>query len=395
MQKDINPIWLKAAVAGGLWASFEIIIGSLLHNLHLPFSGTTLAACSVVLMISFLQIWKVKGLVWRAGIICGLMKSLSPSAVILGPMTGIMLEALIMELFIRLIGNNIAGYLFAGAGALLSAILHKVTSLLILYGSDVVKIYINLFGFLKKQINLPGIDPFDLIFGIILIYIFAGSVAALTGYFFGRYSVKMQQAEPSLPLSDDPFSTTWTRTDPVRPFKLSLLIIHLTCIPGMLILINHFGLKPVSLIPAILYIVFSIIYYKRILGRLKKPLFWSQLIIITLIAGFFWNPSGITKGNPVDGFMAGLEMSLRAVLVISAFSGLSVEIRNPRIRKVLFPDGPGNAYAAISLAFNSLPAMLDRSAKFKTFFRKPFHSLSNLLYDAELWLKYFQSHLGN
>jgi methylmalonyl-CoA mutase len=26
--------WMKAAVAGGIWASFEIIVVSMLHNLH-------------------------------------------------------------------------------------------------------------------------------------------------------------------------------------------------------------------------------------------------------------------------------------------------------------------------------------------------------------------------
>ena len=114
MKTELDNIWLKAAVVGGLWASFEIIVGSMLHNLHLPFSGTILAVFSVILMISFLQVWNIKGLIWRAGIICGLMKSLSPSAVILGPMTGIMLEALVMDLFIYLIGRNMLGYLLAG-----------------------------------------------------------------------------------------------------------------------------------------------------------------------------------------------------------------------------------------------------------------------------------------
>jgi hypothetical protein len=307
------------------------------------------------------------------------MKSFSPSAVILGPMTGIMLEAIIMELFIRLIGNNIAGYLFAGAGALLSAILHKAGSLLILYGTDVIKIYINLFEFLKKQMHVPDVSPPDLILGIILVYIALGSVAAITGYFFGRYSVRMQLAKPSLPLSDDPFASAWANTDPAQSFRIVLLALHLMCLPGMLILINHHGLKPVSVIPVLLYTGFSIIYYKRILGRLKKPFFWSQLIIMTLAAGFFWNPTELTAGNMNNGFLVGIEMSLRAVFIISAFSGLSVEIRNPRITKTLFLAGFGNAYAAVSLAFNSLPVMLDRSAKLKTFFRKPVHSFSNLL----------------
>jgi hypothetical protein len=39
-QIKLKPVWLKAAVLGGLWASVEIIIGSFFHNLRLPFAGT-------------------------------------------------------------------------------------------------------------------------------------------------------------------------------------------------------------------------------------------------------------------------------------------------------------------------------------------------------------------
>ena len=60
------------------------------------------------------------GLIWRAGIICALMKSISPSAVILGPMTGILTEALLVELSVWLFGKNIFGYLIAGALAVFS-----------------------------------------------------------------------------------------------------------------------------------------------------------------------------------------------------------------------------------------------------------------------------------
>ncbi len=104
---QLKSVWLKAAVLGGLWASVEIIIGSFFHNLRLPFGGTILAANATILMIAFYQMWPEKGLIWRAGLIAALMKSISPSAIILGPMIGIMSEALIIEMFLRVFGNNL------------------------------------------------------------------------------------------------------------------------------------------------------------------------------------------------------------------------------------------------------------------------------------------------
>ncbi|MBT3631717.1 MAG: hypothetical protein HN525_10405, partial [Candidatus Marinimicrobia bacterium] len=60
--KVLPDIWLKAAMLGSLWASIEIILGSFLHNLHIPFSGTFLASVGLILMINGYKLWPVKGL---------------------------------------------------------------------------------------------------------------------------------------------------------------------------------------------------------------------------------------------------------------------------------------------------------------------------------------------
>jgi len=393
MKTELKSIWLKAAVAGGLWASFEIIVGSMLHNLHLPFSGTILATFSVILMISFLQVWNTNGLIWRAGLICGLMKSLSPSAVILGPMTGIMMEAVFMDLIIYLIGRNVIGYLMAGIAALLSAILHKLASLFLLYGTDLVTIYANFFAFLKKQFHFEDASPTNLITGIIMVYVLLGALASITGYFLGKHALRTQKNNPVPPPPIDPYASSWNNTDPNQSFRIGLLFLHIMMIPGLVVIINRFGLQPISLIPTGIYILFLLIYYKRILGRLKKPLFWSQLILMTIIAGLFWHPpvGSLLKIN--NGFLVGLEMSLRAVLIVSAFSAFSVELRNPRVTNSLIGLGFGNAYAAISLSFNSLPVMLDRSSSLKSFIQKPWRSFTNMIYEAESWLQCYQTHL--
>ena len=394
MEKGLNSIWLKAAVAGGLWASFEIIVGSLLHNLHIPFSGTILATFSIILMISFLQVWNETGLIWRAGLICGLMKSLSPSAVILGPMTGIMMEALFMDLIIYLIGRNMIGYILAGIAALLSTILHKLASLFILYGNDLVNIYVNLFRFLQKQLGLEESNPKDLILGIIALYILVGAAAALAGFFLGRRALRTHREVSSIAKPADPFASAWQDADPNQAFRFLLLLLHVIMIPALLLLINRFGLQFQSLIPAGLYLVFLLFYYKRIIHRLKKPFFWSQLVLMTLLAGIFWHPPEGTDFRLENGFLVGLEMSLRAVLIVSAFSGLSVEIRNPRVTKYLLGIGFGRAYAALSLAFNSLPVMLERSATLSSFLRRPFQAFSNMLMEAEMWLQCYKTALN-
>ena len=188
--KPLNSIWLKASVVGSIWASIEIILGSFLHNLKIPLSGMILSFIGVWILIAFLQVWKENGLVWRAGIICALMKSVSPSALILGPMIGIFTEAILIELFIFVFGKNLMGYLFGGAFAVLSTILHKLVSLLILYGFDFVKILSDLYSYAVKQIDLAQLSPIYLIAFIAAIYIFTGMVGAVAGYITGSKYLK-------------------------------------------------------------------------------------------------------------------------------------------------------------------------------------------------------------
>ena len=150
-QKTLDPVWLKASAVGSIWASLEIIIGSFLHNINVPFSGTLLSVMSVWLLVAFMQVWNDKGIIWRAGLICALMKSISPSAVIIGPMTGIIMEAFLIEFALRLLGRNLVGYITGGALAVMSSLLHKVATLLILYGFDLVRIADSFYRFAVNQ----------------------------------------------------------------------------------------------------------------------------------------------------------------------------------------------------------------------------------------------------
>lgn len=389
--RNIDDIWLKAAVVGGLWAAVEIILGSFLHNLRIPMAGSILASFGIVLMIAFFQIWPERGLIWRAGLICALMKSISPSAVILGPMTGIMMEALLLEGGIRLMGKNLAGYLAGGAVALFSALLHKVLSLLILYGFNIVIIYVNLFHFASRQINIPEADPLALITALGLVYLIFGSLAAYVGYLAGQRSEKSSATGTFA-------KNLYARTDgkeifgaTTGKFSLWLFFLHLAAIPGGLIMINLAD-RSIAYPLLILYILFCIVYYKNIIRRFKKPLFWFQLLIIVLLAAIFVdNINSTTPGFNWQGLKAGFDMNMRALLVVAGFSALSTELKNPLITVFLLKRGFRQLYLAVSIAFRALPTMMEDISKPRQFISNPFISVRNMVQDAQIWLNTLKS----
>ncbi len=388
---ELNPIWLKASITGGLWASIEIIFGSFMHNLRIPFSGTILTTQGIILLIAFYQMWPQKGLIWRAGLICALMKSISPSSVLLGPMSGIFFEALMLEAGIVVLGANLSGFCFGGALGLISTLVHKVISLLILYGFDIVIIYKNLFYFITKQINIKNADLWTLIILIIAFYIIIGVLAALFGLSIGKRTKKLKAEKKDFKINRDKNIEVFKLHDE-QVFNKILLILHLIMIPFGLILINYVNLY--FSVPLILtYLLFCAVYYKNSLRRLKKPIFWIQLLIIVIMATIFWKGFSFSEGVfNVQGLIVGLKMNLRAIFIVIVFSSLCVELRNPLIKTFLYKKGFSNLYLALTLSFSALPVMMEAIPKPLVFIKSPIKTFAKINLQADEWLNYFKRH---
>lgn len=387
-QKQLSDIWLKAAVAGSLWATVEIILGSFFHNLRMPFAGTVLAMISVMLMISFHQMWKEKGLFWRAGVICALMKSISPSAVLLGPMTGILTEALLMEFFVRLLGGNAAGYLAGGAFALMSTIAHKIVNLLIIYGFDFVNVLVNLYDYAVQQIGMENLQPETALGLLFVIYALLGIAASIAGMVTGKIQAHAGKATS---ISNDRNAggvNEYFKLNPDQQFSLKLLFFHLFAVVLCLVIVGNYSLLWGSAF-IVAYVLFSVLQYKRALRHLKRPFFWVQVVVLTFLATMFYN--GFREGNvfSAEGLMAGLQMNLRAVLILVGFSSLSVELRNPVIRAVLMKRGLSQLYLSLGLAFSALPWIIRNVPSPRRILQRPGHSISWMLSHAGSLLEWF------
>lgn len=395
--KPLQLVWLKAAVLGSLWASVEIILGSFLHNLRIPFSGSSLAFIAVWLLIAFSQQWKDKGLIWRAGLIAALMKSLSPSAVILGPMIGIFTEALIIDLIIRLLGRNPVAYIIAGALAVLSALVHKVVNLLVLYGFDLVKVLDALFQFAQQTLQLEHIGLKEAFFLLAAIYAVAGAVAALLGYLTGRKISKPafpdQQELPVLSartqsLASEKSSELFALSS-VEKYATPLLFLNLLAVITALFLISSRFMLPAAIF-SIAYLAFCFFRYKRAVNRIRKFSFWLPFMLITLAAAVLLE--GIDDGLSFsrDGLIIGIRMNVRAFVILTGFTAISTEMKNPAVKMILYKKGFANLYQALNLSFSALPAILDFISGRKK--QKGLHrfSFSRLYQAADVLLCRFQ-----
>lgn len=389
MQSNNKNIWIKAAVMASFWASFEIIIGSFFHNMRIPFSGTILASMGVAIMVSFQYMWKQGGLVWRAGLITALLKAVSPSGIIIGPMVGIFTEAVFIELFTLLLGRNLLSYIISGGLAVFSALLHKVIMMLIIYGWDIVKVLDSFYQFLVKKAGIENLSAFWLILLVSSVYFIAGAIGGTLGYFIARKAGKIKDITGF----DIDFENKKVIDDSEEKYSLSFLALHISLLIAGIFVINYSPLWLSSLL-SVIYIFFVIRYYDKAVFHLRKTSFWLQLLIITFIASLFWNK--FTSGDlfSVEGLIIGYKITLRAAMMIVGFSALSVELKNPFVKNLLYNKGLRNLYWAMELSFSSLPSVMKIANPVKSI-KNPLQFFPMILNQADMLLRNFEDHINS
>lgn len=384
-QKTLNQVWLKAAVLGSLWAASEIVLGSFLHNLKIPFRSNILTAIGIILLISVAYHWKEKGLFWRSGLICALMKAISPSAVIFGPMIAIFSEALLMEISVRIFRRTVFGFLLAGVLAMSWNFIQFILNYILVYGFKIVDLYVNSLNLVEKQFHLNATNPMSLLLILILIYVVMGITAAFVGMYIGRRANKMHIPQKSLSVNEVQ-KMKQVQTLSSFPFSLTWLFINFLFLLTVFILIGFTSWK-VWIVAGFVVITVWYFRYTRNFKRLSKPAFWLSLIFISLLSAWVYYQANQTTHALAQGLLAGLEMDIRAIILVLGFSVIGTELRNPKIINFLSNTSFRNSQIAIELAFATLPDILSAMPSVKTFFRKPILKMYEMISYIDFWLE--------
>jgi nucleoside-triphosphatase THEP1 len=381
---SLNDKWIKASIIGTLWAASEIVLGSFLHNLKIPLSGNILTAIGLIILISISYIWTEKGLFWRAGVICAIMKTMSPSAVIFGPMIAIFSESVLLEISVRLLGRTFAGYILGAMLAMSWNLFQKIANFIIFYGFNIVDLYTNLIKFAQKQLNIHSDIVWLTPIVLLILYCLLGLATALIGIRIGRKILKQPAEYKSINItnsierkqieikSDFDYSLIWLFTDIVLIISSLVLLNYTTWhywIPSIIVIVTIWAFR-----------------YKRALRQLSKPRFWIFFVIITMLAAFIF--SRVTSGsNSLEqGFLLGLQMNFRAVIIIVGFSVLGTELYNPKIRNFFLKTYFKQLPLALELSFESLPSMIANIPEFKTIIKNPVSVFYQIISQVDLRL---------
>ncbi len=367
VKTQLSEKWIKASILGTIWASSEIVLGSFLHNLRVPFSGNVLTAIGLVILISASYKWKEHGLFWRAGVICALLKTLSPSAVIFGPFVAIISEAMLLELSVRVLGRTIPGIIIGSILAMSWNLIYKVFKMILYYGNNIIDIYTNLMLFVEKQSGIQFNAVWAPLILLLVIQIIFGAVSALIGIRTG-----METGTNKATFVNKKYEQTLINKRGGSNFAYSLkwfaVNIFFMIVPLLLVeRINFF-------VWAVIIIAIAVIWslrYKRALRQLVRPRIWIYFVIITMVTAFVFTRLQSDSKSITDALLIGVEMNLRAILLIMGFSVLGTELYNPKIRNYFASSYFKQLPLALQLSLESLPIMIANTPDLKTIIKNP------------------------
>jgi nucleoside-triphosphatase THEP1 len=382
----LNNKWVKASVVGTVWAASEIVFGSFLHNLRIPFCGNILTAIGLIILISFAYTFKEKGIFWRAGLICALLKTLSPSAVIFGPMIAIFTEAVLLEIAVLILGRTYAGFIMGSVLAMAWNLVQKILSYILFYGFDIIEIYKGLVKIAENQLN----HNFDLLWMPIIIllisYAVFGIVAAIIGIRVGK-KISLKRDNP-----DDFYNEREIhKTQQVEiKYSLAWFFLNIASIICGLLLLGFTDWYISGSFITIISVIWSL-RYRRALKKIANPKFWLVFVLITAITVFVFSALSSDDDYLVKGLLAGLDMNLRAVLMILGFAVLAVELYNPKIRDFFRRSSFNQLPKALELSLESLPVFVSAVPDFKTAIRNPVKVFYSIVINASKRLEQYQN----
>ena len=412
-QADRNLLWRKAAIIGSIWAASEIVLGSFLHNIRLPFKGEILTAIGIAIITAGHRLWPERGLLWRAGLICAAMKSISPSANLTGPMIAIAMEGILADFGNRILGQNNIGRIFGGGLAMTWAITHKLVNYFIAYGTDFTLAIDKTLQWFTKRFHFSGAtggilsNVWSLLGFAMLVYFLIGAAASLMGIISsksgvlenravgnkektdiekkdrnnaeGRETIKTSRAEKTAVKDDliSRYSRQFSYNPKPGEKKFSLILLFLQ-IAGILFVFSAGNKAP--LVPfialTVAYTCFCVFWYRRARRLIMRWGVWLSVIIASAVMGLV-----------LGRMSAGIYLASRAVLMTFAFSAIGTELTNPIVRRTMERLFGPVFFDTLEYSFSALPGIIAAFPPAREILHSPLISLNTVISGAPYWLE--------
>ena len=174
---------VTVAVFGTLWGVVEISLGSALKSLNIPFSGIVLAAMGLIIALVGRIFVPKKGSTFFIGVIAMLLKLFSLGGVILGPMVGIITEALVAEIVLSLSGKpRRFSFMLTGALGVTWVLVQPFFTGPLFFGRSFFVIWLDFLDTGNRLFSLKTDAAIWIVAALLTIHLFIGCVVGWLGW---------------------------------------------------------------------------------------------------------------------------------------------------------------------------------------------------------------------
>ncbi|MCU0290530.1 MAG: hypothetical protein MUF10_00855 [Thermoanaerobaculaceae bacterium] len=185
--------WTAAALFGSLWGAAELSLGALLSAARVPLGGLLMASLGVVCMVTARRLHPAPGQSLAMGVVVAFLKVFSVGGMVLGPVVGILTEALLVEVAFLLLGLRPGAALVGGAAALASAPSWMLLWASLLTGPEAVRAVERGMRSVASAFGWPGATPLALVASLVgLAGVLGAAAGALAWRVAGRVVVRVR-----------------------------------------------------------------------------------------------------------------------------------------------------------------------------------------------------------
>jgi len=175
------------AVFGTLWGIVEMSLGTVLKSLNVPLSGIVLSAIGLTVALVSRVFVPRRGSTLFVGVIATLLKLFSLGGVIIGPMVGILGEALVAEVVLSVLGQpRRLSFLMAGAAGVLCPLVQPFITGPLLFGRTLFTVWLDLLDLGNRLFGLDTNAVLWIVLVLVVVHVGIGLVAGWFAWDVGR-----------------------------------------------------------------------------------------------------------------------------------------------------------------------------------------------------------------
>jgi hypothetical protein len=175
------------AVFGALWGLSEISLGSVFHAIDLPKTGLLLSTLGVMIACIGRLFVPRRGSTLFIGVIAMVLKLFSIGNVIIGPMIGIIAEAVVAELILDVFPRpSPAAFIATCAGAAVWVFVHPFVTGLLIWGQSLIMIWLDMLDEGSRLFGIPTQAVYWIVLAVVILHLVVGVIGGWVAWKLGN-----------------------------------------------------------------------------------------------------------------------------------------------------------------------------------------------------------------